>query len=153
MSLQPDAVEANRLYWETDASVAEIADRFDLSRRALYELVRPFATGVLCPACGGSLEYENRLSRRAGQAYCPACGTRHELGYMEANPTFTPAFGDAPNPAASMQADARGDDRNYLPDEDARSNDLRQRAVILGGAAIAGIAIGTVAALWARRRD
>ena len=152
MSLQPDAGEANRLYWETDASVAEIADRFDLSRRALYELVRPFSAGTFCPACGGTLEYENRLSRRAGQAYCTACGTRHELGFMEASPTFSPAFDEDPRNLSEVQGDRR-DDRTFLPDEDARSNDLRQRAVLLGGAAIAGIAIGTVAALWARRRD
>jgi len=153
MSLQPEAGEANRLYWETDASVAEIADRFDLSRRALYELVRPFTAGAPCPECGANLEYENRLSRRAGQAWCPSCRTHHELGFMEASPTFEPATEEPSRAARSGVHDARADDRMLLPDEDARSNDLRQRAVLLGSAAIAGIAIGTVAALWARRRD
>jgi predicted DNA-binding protein YlxM (UPF0122 family) len=30
--------EANRLYWQTETSVAEIADKLNVSRRALYEL-------------------------------------------------------------------------------------------------------------------
>jgi hypothetical protein len=36
---------------------------------------------------------------------------------------------------------------------DGRAQDLRQRAIFIGGAAIAGVALGTVAALLATRRD
>jgi hypothetical protein len=149
MSVQLDAMEANRLYWETDASVAEIAARFDLSRRGLYEVVRPFDAGVKCSSCGGSLAYENRLSRRAGQAMCPDCGIRHTVSIESASAAES---ADSQVAQAPDVDDARSDDRAYHQ-EDARSNDLRQRAVLLGGAAIAGIALGTVAALWARRRD
>jgi hypothetical protein len=149
MSVQLDAMEANRLYWETEASVAEIAARFDLSRRGLYEVVRPFDAGVQCSSCGGSLAYENRLSRRAGQAMCPACGTRHTVNNEATTP---PAFAEPQVGQSPEVGDARTDDRAYH-EEDSRSNDLRQRAVLLGGAAIAGIALGTVATLWARRRD
>jgi hypothetical protein len=149
MSVQLDAMEANRLYWETEASVAEIAARFDLSRRGLYEVVRPFDAGVQCNSCGGALAYENRLSRRAGQAMCAACGTRQAVSNEATSP---PAFAESQVAQSSDVDDARSDDRAYH-EEDSRSNDLRQRAVLLGGAAIAGIALGTVATLLARRRD
>jgi hypothetical protein len=35
------AAEANRLYWETETSVADIAQQLELSRRSLYDSVDP----------------------------------------------------------------------------------------------------------------
>jgi len=67
------ADEANRLYWSSELSVAEIAQRLDLSRRALYDLVRPFPTTEPCPACGALLGYANRSARDGGRASCPDC--------------------------------------------------------------------------------
>lgn len=149
---QVDATEANRLYWETDLSVADLAARFDVSRRGLYELLRPFPAGVPCERCGEGLEFGNRLSRRSGQATCPACRQQQLVA--------TEAAADGAAAAAALQAaanaepapDSRGDHRSYAG-EDERAGDLRQRAVLLGGAAIAGLALGTVATLLARRRD
>lgn len=67
------AKEANRLYWETDHSVADIAQQLDISRRALYNAVQPLPLDSACEVCGSPLVYENRSARTAGQAICPAC--------------------------------------------------------------------------------
>jgi Zn ribbon nucleic-acid-binding protein len=137
------SLEANRLYWETGTPVAEIADRLDLSRRALYEAIRPFEAGAACPQCGAGLSFANRSARRTGTAGCSECG--HEQ-VIDGGPAATMRA------AGQAQPGARGDD-GLAAREDMRAPDLRQRAVVLGGAAIAGVALGTVAALWAIRRD
>lgn len=67
------AMEANRLYWETDHSVADIAQQLDISRRALYNAVQPLSLDSTCDVCGGVLVYENRSARTSGQPACPAC--------------------------------------------------------------------------------
>ena len=139
--------EANRLYWETDTSVAEIADRFDLSRRAFYEIITPLRVGAACPSCGQVLNFENRSARRDRQATCPECGAHTAL---EPGRESAP---DAMHDPAPAHRDLRADGRAVVDTENARTADLRGRAVLLGGAAIAGVAFGTVAALLARRRD
>jgi len=139
--------EANRIYWETDVSVADIAERFDLSRRALYHVVTPLQAGIACATCGQGLHYENRSARRDGLATCPECGARS---------TVRDLAGPAPDamlePLPAVR-DLRTDGRATADGGDARKADLRSRAMLLGGAAIAGVAIGTVAAMLARRRD
>jgi hypothetical protein len=141
----PDVVEANRLYWETDDSVASIADRLDVSRRALYGAVHPLTTGATCRSCGGELAFENRSARKLGVAICPGCGGSDQL----LDPSNSAAAADAGAPPLTV---VRGDGQ---PDRllDLRDPDLRHRAVMLGGAAIAGVALGTVAAIIATRRD
>lgn len=139
--------EANRLYWETDTSVADIADRYDLSRRAFYEVIEPAPAGTTCPTCGQALRYDNRSARRDRQATCPECGVR-----MAVDPGVETAPDAMLEPEASVR-EVRGDGRAVADPADARTADLRGRAVLLGGAAIAGVALGTVAALLARRRD
>lgn len=67
-------VEANRLYWESDISVGEIAQRLDISRRALYDAIRPVPAGGQCSSCGGELEFTNRSTRSQGFATCRSCG-------------------------------------------------------------------------------
>ena len=138
--------EANRLYWETDTSVADITERFDLSRRGLYDTVIPVPAGLDCPTCGQGLHYENRSARRDGKANCTECGARMAVAEMGGPP---PDAMVEPQPQPDLRADARA----TVKTPDARDPDLRGRAVLLGGAAIAGVAIGTVAALLARRRD
>lgn len=141
MTGSPGTVEANHLYWETDTPVADIAARFDLSRRALYETVQPIPAGETCSQCGGDLRFENRLARRTGSATCAGCGARVEL----ASPAVRRPKAGRPSGRDLRAAEGRADD--------ARSNDLRSRAVLLGGAALAGVAVGSVAAWLARRRD
>ncbi len=66
--------EANRLYWESELSVNNIADELGLSKGTLYGLVRPLPTGEPCPECGSELVFENRTARDRGLGTCPACG-------------------------------------------------------------------------------
>jgi hypothetical protein len=114
------AAEANRLYWETETSVAEIAQQLELSRRALYDSVDPLPTSSSCPTCGSPLVFENRSARNAGAETCPVCDSDE---VYETPPVRT----EAPAPA--------------IPDEDT------ERAVRVGSAAIAGAAIGAIATL------
>lgn len=140
-----EAEAANRMYWESDDSVASIAARFDLSRRSLYEAVQPLPTGVLCQVCGEELAFENRLARKSGTATCPSCGASEEVAIE----TEAPAMAAAARRGESRDGDATPDDSR----DDAGTTDVRQRAVLLSGAALAGIALGGVATWLARRRD
>src|SRR5690606_15080067 len=72
------AAEANRLYWETETSAAEIAQQLELSRRALYDSVDPLPTSASCEVCGTPLVFENRSARNAGIETCPACTAGEE---------------------------------------------------------------------------
>lgn len=113
------AAEANRLYWESEDSVAEIADRLELSRRALYELVEPLPTGTSCETCGGPLTFENRSARTAGDAFCAIC---------------------AATGAAAAEEDTEGEPVAELVLDD----EVHERALLVGGAAVAGVAIGAL---------
>ena len=113
------AAEANRLYWDTETSVADIAQQLELSRRALYDTVDPLPTHRSCDVCGSPLVFENRSARNSGTETCPICDSDE---IVEAPPAQTVA---TPVP----------------PDED------MEHAVLVGGAAIAGAAIGAIATL------
>jgi hypothetical protein len=117
------AAEANRLYWETETSVAEIAQQLELSRRALYDSVDPLPTSGTCDVCGTPLVYENRSARNAGIESCPHCDA---ADYDDATPVAAPASRSQP----------RFDDAEV------------QRAVRMGSAALAGAALGAVATLF-----
>jgi uncharacterized Zn finger protein (UPF0148 family) len=67
------AEEANRLYWQSDTSVADITAQLDLSRRALYDVIVPLPTDTPCPRCGAPLTYANRSARDSGDARCAIC--------------------------------------------------------------------------------
>jgi hypothetical protein len=116
------AAEANRRYWETEDSVAEIAERLQISRRALYDAVEPLPTGESCGVCGGPLFFENRSARTAGDTFCVICA---ETGAT-----------DADESAGAVVA-----------------SDPQERALLVGGAALAGAAVGALVtlALVARR--
>jgi hypothetical protein len=115
------AAEANRLYWESETSVADIAQQLELSRRALYDSVDPLPTSGRCDVCGGPLVFENRSARTAGIETCPACAA----GTDEAD---TPEVPPAARRASLEEAEV-------------------ERAVRMGGAALAGAALGAVATL------
>ncbi|HEX7088982.1 MAG TPA: hypothetical protein VF192_02530 [Longimicrobiales bacterium] len=142
------AEEVSRLYWETGASVGEIATQLDISRRALYAALQPFPAGERCPECGEGLVFMTRSARDEGAAECPACGFEQRIAGAigaagesgtrtasaagggqvegdEAAPTFR-----APGPAAAPGA-PRG---------------------ALIGAAVLGVVAGVVGTLWLRRR-
>jgi hypothetical protein len=116
MNQPVDKAEANRLYWETDESVADIARRLDMSRRALYMAVEPLATGERCEHCGGPLTWENRSARMAGHASCEACAGDEDAEVTQP-PESVPAGGE------------------FTFDE---------RSVRLGGAMLIGAALGAL---------
>jgi hypothetical protein len=95
--------EANRLYWESDTSVAEIAEQLDISRRALYSAVEPLSAGRPCPSCGGELVFENRSSRATDHATCAACGAETDI---DPNEPVEPATTDGQETSIRLGAAA-----------------------------------------------
>jgi predicted RNA-binding Zn-ribbon protein involved in translation (DUF1610 family) len=65
---------ANELYWGSDRSVNQIAEELDLSKGALYGMIRPLAAAMGCPACGSEVVHPNRTAKERGVVDCPACG-------------------------------------------------------------------------------
>lgn len=65
---------ANELYWGSDESVNQIAERLDLSKSALYGMIGPLTVGYGCPICGAEVEYANRTARDRDELTCAACG-------------------------------------------------------------------------------
>jgi hypothetical protein len=142
------AEEANRLYWKSDASVAEIATRLDLSRRALYEALTPLPAGEPCDVCGGELAYVNRSAREAGALSCGACGATAELGTDRAAAGSAGPGTTAADARATTRTD-RVDDRMALDrGAGALSDDpMVRRAVRLTTAALFGAAVGAAATI------
>lgn len=138
------AAEVNRLYWESDATVSEIVDELDVSRRALYDTIRPEDAGGLCPDCGAGLVFVNRSARDKAEATCPACGAGAEPGLEEdeaAGPWQATPAGQAPPEAEQERAAAA-----LSP---VRTHDAyeRSRALTLGAAVMAGVAVGAAMVL------
>jgi hypothetical protein len=135
---------ANRLYWQSEASVAEIAEQLGLSRRGLYAILRPEPAGGRCPECGGELVYPTRSARAAGAPSCRDCGP------VEA------AAGEAGQPAGSLpEAEPEVEqelDAGRLAPIGTSGAALRARAIFIGSAALAGVAVGATIALLASRR-
>ncbi|MFW6202430.1 MAG: hypothetical protein ACOC8B_07620 [Gemmatimonadota bacterium] len=99
---------ANRLYWESDASVAEIARRLGVSRRALYDAVRPEAAGLPCPDCGTGLIYRTRTARMLGEAECSRCGLEHDVEAVRESAREADGGGVGDGAAEVEEADAGG---------------------------------------------
>lgn len=136
--------ELNRLYWETDASVSEIADRLDISRRALYEGIDPHPAGEPCPECGADLGYRNRTALENREAECPACGFDTEL---EPVPTTDAAFEDR----SAVEEGAPVTDAEQ-PVGPPRPLPTAGSGPVLGTAFVAGITIGSMVTYLLRRR-
>jgi hypothetical protein len=124
---------ANQVYWSSDASVNQIADDFDLSKGALYALIRPLPAGVPCPECSSEMAYANRTARDKGYLTCPSCGDEEESDAVRTEGSGA-SEGEVSRPetwsgAASSQALNR----------------------IVLGTALLGVATGVALTLWARR--
>lgn len=76
--LDARATRANDLYWDSDASVNDIAEALDLSKGTLYGMIRPRDAGLACPECRGGMEHPNRTARDRGFVTCAACGLEEE---------------------------------------------------------------------------
>lgn len=161
--------EANRLYWESDASVGDIAGRLGLSRRALYEALEPATTGEPCRECGTILVFHNRLARSGGEAQCPGCGLEQSIAALRQATADAGAAlrSHVPEPAATPPAEAElplptgsaaaaptpGSPAGAAPPGAATATaPPRDRLVALGGAILAGAVAGAVTVLVLRRR-
>jgi hypothetical protein len=125
--------EANRLYWNNEASVGEIATRLNISRRALYELLEPRPADVPCSECGTDTVFVNRSSLTSGLARCPSCEAE----------TAVPASRSERERNAGIPATVTNSQNSAAPP-------LR---LTLGGAALAGAVLGAVATFIITRRD
>jgi transposase-like protein len=105
--------EANRLYWETDESVAEIARRFDLSRRALYDAIEPLPSG--------------------GRARCAARRSASRTD-RHARPVMPRVRSARPRATGATDFDMPVPQRSPEQDDD--------RVAMLGGAALVGAIAG-----------
>ncbi|GMR11820.1 MAG: hypothetical protein BMS9Abin29_0005 [Gemmatimonadota bacterium] len=85
------ARKANKLYWGSDISVNQIAEKLDLSKGRLYGLLVPLPTGDTCPDCGEETGYANRTARDRHQAMCSFCADGTQAGGAKATtrPTVT----------------------------------------------------------------
>jgi hypothetical protein len=130
--------EVNRLYWETDQSVAEISNRLGVSRRAMYDVIEPFPTGIECRSCGAELYYNNRSAKSSGVARCLVCGKESEL-----------------------DNDVSHEDVGVIPPYPVRSrrdtaisnNGSGHRTAMIAGFACAGVVAGAIATLLIRRKN
>lgn len=120
---------ANELYWGSDESVNQIAERLDLSKSALYGMVGPLMSGNGCPVCGAEVEFANRTARDRDELECPACG-------WEGGESETAALDDG------------ADERGWAPSV---PSSAEGRRALLGGALL-GAAAGLLLFGFTRRR-
>jgi hypothetical protein len=141
------ASQANRWYWQTEQSVADIAEKLSVSRRALYELITPESAGAVCTECGGDMVYVNRSAKASSLGRCSNCGAENTIAadvaddeddnhVLDVQETVPPYAAGWPRPVESSST----------------QHDLRTRALTLGGVALAGAALGALAAVLVTRR-
>lgn len=131
------ATEVNRLYWETEKSVAEIANQMSVSRRALYELIEPMPSGMKCSRCNAELYYSNRSAKAAGIARCLICGNEKELDADISHEDV----GTIPPFSTGLPSTSRRASRPPV-----------RRAASIAGFAIAGVVVGAIATLLIKRK-
>lgn len=124
---------ANELYWGSDMSVNQIAEALDLSKGALYEMIRPLPASVVCPRCSTETEHTNRTAKERGLVACPWCGWEgSEADAAEAAPP-----GETPIPRAPFPVTTQPPQRPPLS---------------LTGGVLLGAAVALALVLWARRK-
>ena len=140
MAEDPTRAEINRLYWGSDDSVGDIADRLGVSRRALYDSIDPRPAGASCGDCGGPLEFRNRTALERREATCPGCGSEERV----------PREGGEPDPGEDpgIERMARGARLAPVPP---RSVPTTASGPVLGGALLAGLAAGAAVGYLLRR--
>ncbi len=134
MADQETREQLNRLYWESDASVSEIADRLDISRRALYDGIEPRPAGAPCPECGAPLGFRNRTTAESGEAECAKCGHVVELEAVEG--------GQAPQVEQDLHAAALSPTRRVPP---------KGSGPLLAMLLVVGLGVGALVAYVLRR--
>ena len=130
---------ANELYWGSDRSVNQIAEDLDLSKGALYGMIRPLAAAMGCPACGAEVVHPNRTAKERALVDCPACG------WDGSEDETLPGYASQTEPDAADASRSRARSRAL-----AREEPLGSGALI--GGALLGAAVGLALLVWARRR-
>ena len=125
---------ANELYWGSDRSVNQIAEDLDLSKGALYGMIRPLPAAMGCPLCATEVVHPNRTAMERGLVDCPSCGWQ---GTEEDTASYAPS-------GPGVDARPSGRARTLAAEEDSGQGTL------LGGALLA-TALGLALLLWARR--
>jgi len=128
---------ANELYWGSERSVNQIAEKLDVSKGTLYGLIRPRPAGLSCPTCGQEVVHPNRTAKERALVACASCGWEGQEEDAE--------------PFASEGA---GVPRLAVEDAEQAAEDLEQQArarTVIGGALL-GAAAGIALLLWLRRR-
>ena len=95
---------ANEAYWESEASVNQIAERLSLSKGTLYGLIRPLPAEIGCPQCATEMVYPNRTALERGFLACPSCEFEEEETVVreQGGQPIAPAPADlTPSPASS----------------------------------------------------
>jgi hypothetical protein len=157
---QPYHDDANRLYWETNASVAEIADQLAISRRALYDAIEPRPAQAPCPECGVILVFRNRTAAERRRAECLECELEMALeeltGGGAPGATAGPTTGGAPGATAGPTTGgaarpAPGTTSGPRPVPE-RTAAVSGNGALLGGSLLAGLALGATAGYLIRKR-
>jgi hypothetical protein len=133
------AKKANQLYWQTSKAAGRLADELGISRSKFYALIEPLPLDQACQECSAPLAFGSRSDREAGRGRCAACGATVDVTDAETataappEPAHEPAHVPSVAPEAGGWNAARGSREVWLT-------------------AIAGVAIGLLAAaLWRRR--
>jgi predicted RNA-binding Zn-ribbon protein involved in translation (DUF1610 family) len=145
---------ANELYWGSDRSVNQIADELDLSKGALYEMIRPLAAGLGCPLCSAEVVHSNRTAKERQRVDCAACGwdgTEDEAIPLEGRARRPAPRAPRPDPSsdeiyAEADFDAPRPPAAFVDDPATRG----QRMIV--GGALLGAAVGLALVIWARRK-
>jgi predicted RNA-binding Zn-ribbon protein involved in translation (DUF1610 family) len=158
---------ANDLYWGSDRSVNQIAEDLDLSKGALYEIIRPLPAGFYCPACDAELVHSNRTARDRGRVDCPVCGwdgVDDDAQPFDVGRAAAPSDAVRPGRATADMRPSPGDtepvDDAYAMDDYDRTGPLPPAAMgdgvsgsrLIAGGALLGAAVGLALVIWARRR-
>lgn len=128
-----NAEEANRLYWNNEASVGEISTRLGISRRALYDLLEPQPSGISCSACGLQSVFVNRSALNSGVAKCLSCATETAAPAARQEPLRETVTRKRSSPVGA--------------------NGQSSTRLALGSIALMGVVIGAIATLLVTRRD
>ncbi|MEX2466482.1 MAG: hypothetical protein WD995_06200 [Gemmatimonadota bacterium] len=125
---------ANELYWGSDESVNQIAERLDLSKSGLYGMIGPLNSGLGCPICGAEVEYANRTARDRDELSCPTC-----------------TWEGAESEAVPLSQDAA--DAAYREERGLADGFDQDRTRIMLGSTLVGAAVGFALFKYIRRGD